>query len=227
MFTLLTSPLVHRALLHCLALGCALILTRDQSVVELQPGLRLQRFVLDSATSRIGFEADATLGGFRGNARKILGWVETSQPDFSDARGEIDVAASSFQTGLGMRDRHLRETLESQTHPVVRFVLDSARLARLDSAGADWYRLHGRLTVRNVTREQDLLARISLQGDSIVAAGNLAARFTDFEMKPPSRLLGTTKVKNEFTITFHCTFIAQSAGLQANQQRTAAVRRER
>jgi polyisoprenoid-binding protein YceI len=164
------------------------------------------RFDIDSANTRIGFEANATLGAFRGSARKVTGFVETAQRDFVDARGQIEVSAASFQTGIGLRDRHLRETIEAEKYPLIRFVLDSARYEQTDSTGAAWFGLHGRLTIRNVTRSPVIRARLTAAGDSIVVAGRLPAKFTDFEMKPPSRMLGTTKVKDDFVITFHCTF---------------------
>jgi polyisoprenoid-binding protein YceI len=175
-----------------------------------------RRFELDSMRTRIGFEADATMGAFRGNARKVTGWVETSAADFADARGEIDVEAALLQTGIGMRDRHLRETLETNAHPRIHFKLDSARFARRDSAGA-WHRLYGVLTVRNVSRRPEILARISTRGDTIGVLGRISTRFTEFEMKPPSRVLGTVKVKDAFTITFDCTFVARTASTEAER----------
>ena len=205
MFTVLTNSLLCSALLHAW-----LVATLAHPIPEPRTQTPAPRFVLDTLSSRIGFEADATLGGFRGEARKITGWVETSEPAFADAHGVIEVTAASFRTGIGMRDRHLRETLETQTYPALRFVLDSARVVNADSMGTAWYRLYGQLTVRNVTRALDTVARISSSGDSITTMGRIDTRFTDFEMKPPSRLLGTTKVKNEFTITFHCTFVPES-----------------
>jgi polyisoprenoid-binding protein YceI len=206
MFMIGSNSLPQRALLHLL-LGCAWLRPAPQPRTTQE----LQRFALDSVSSRIGFEADATLGGFRGHARKITGWVERSQPDLTDARGQIEVDAASFQTGIGLRDRHLRSTLETQIFPTIRFVLDSARFEHTDSAGQAWYRLHGQLTVRNVTRTPEVLARIAVQGDSISADGRIAMRFTDLDMKPPTRMLGTTRVKNDFTITFHCIFVARPA----------------
>jgi polyisoprenoid-binding protein YceI len=166
------------------------------------------RYQLAAAGSRISFDADATLGGFQGTARKVTGWVETAEPNFSAARGAIEVDAASFETGIGMRDRHLRETLETNVHPLIRFVLDSARYERTDSTG-NWYRLHGALTIRSATRRPDIVARVSPHGDTIVVQGQLATRFTEFALKPPSKLLGTAKVKDAFTIRFDCTFVAR------------------
>ena len=173
------------------------------------PHAPARRYELDAARTRIGFDANATLGDFQGNATKVTGWVETSEPEFSDAHGVVEVAAASFQTGIGMRDRHLRETLETEKYPLLRFALDSARFERADSTGK-WYRLHGALTIRNATRNPELVARVSTHGDTIVVQGLLPARFTEYDMKPPSKLLGSAKVKDAFTIRFDCTFVARA-----------------
>jgi polyisoprenoid-binding protein YceI len=203
-FTIATYASAHTALLH-LFLALTLSFASWHRAV---PQTNARRFQVDSVRTRIGFQADATLGSFRGTARKVMGWVETSESSFADARGEIVVQAASFHTGIGLRDRHLRETLEVTEHPAIRFVLDSARFEQTDSAGQNWYRLHGQLTIRNVMRTPEIRAHVAARGDTLVVQGTLATRFTDFEMKPPTRMLGTTKVRNEFTITFDCAFVA-------------------
>jgi polyisoprenoid-binding protein YceI len=186
----------------------------------------LRRLELDSMRTRIGFEADATMGAFRGAARKVSGWVETNDPGFADARGEVELDAASIQTGIGMRDRHLRETLETNAYPRIRFALDSVRPAYRDSAGT-WYRLHGALTVRKVSRSPEILARISPRGDTIGVVGKIATRFTEFELKPPSRLLGTVKVKDAFTITFDCTFVTRASHKQLDSSLRLSYRSPR
>ncbi|MGH7466528.1 MAG: YceI family protein [Longimicrobiales bacterium] len=210
-----------------LLLPAALVLSSAslQSATLRPPPVR--RFELDSARTSVGFRAQATLGEFRGYARRITGWVEMQEPNYVDAHGEIVLQAASFQTGIGLRDRHLRETLETSNHPTIRFVLDSARFEQTDSTGENWYRLYGQLTIRNVTRRPELRARVVARADTLQVQGSLATRFTDFEMKPPTRMLGTTKVRNEFTIMFECTFVAAAPiGFAPLPQSTARPARE-
>jgi polyisoprenoid-binding protein YceI len=73
-------------------------------------------------------------------------------------RSRIDVTldAASIDTGVEVRDAHLRSAdfLDAATYPTIRF-----RSTRVEPAGAR-YRLHGDLTIRDVTRPVVLDAKI-------------------------------------------------------------------
>jgi polyisoprenoid-binding protein YceI len=139
---------------------------------------------------------------------------------FPGGRGEVMLEVASFRTGNGMRDGHLRGDMDAAEHPRVTFVADGvveAPLAQVDSllAGivafsdtlpAARVYIEGRLTIRDSTRAVRIPARIRMSADTLRVRGRLATRFTEFGMKPPSRLLGTVKVKDDIALLFDALF---------------------
>ncbi len=182
---------------------------------------QLPRLQLDSAGTRIWLEGDATLGRFEAHATRFSGWAEL--PDtttFAGAGGRVVIDAASFKTGNGMRDGHLRGELKVDRFPDIVFVVGSvapADAAVVDSALAPVagfndgtvavpLLLAGSLTVRDSTREVRIPVRASLAGDTLRVRGRLTTSFRALGMKPPTKLLGTVKVKDDIVLVFDASF---------------------
>jgi len=205
--------------------GRSLARTVVRAAPESAPGAALRQAVrldLDSTGTRIWFEADASLGRFEGTALAFDGWAEV--PDsiyfYPGGRGEVTIEVASFRTGNGMRDGHLRSDMDVAGHPRITFVVDDvveATLAEIDSllAGVVAFSdtlpaarvfIEGRLTIRDSTRHVRIPARIRMAADTLRVRGRLATRFTEFGIKPPSRLFGTVKVKDDLALLFDALF---------------------
>jgi polyisoprenoid-binding protein YceI len=174
------------------------------------------RMTLDTARSGVWFDAHATLGSFTGRARNFRGRVELADTvNPAEARGEVEVDVASIGTGIGARDGHLRDEMQADRFPVVRFTLAGTEPAGTDLtapfAGAGELPrrsllLRGELTVRDQTREISIPALVRFTADSAYVRGRVPVRFTDFGMKPPSRFLGLAKVDDELLLAFEVVF---------------------
>jgi polyisoprenoid-binding protein YceI len=175
--------------------------------------------VLDSLRTRIGFDADATMGAFGGTARRFRGHAALEDTaSLAGATGRVEIDVSSFRTGIGMRDGHLRGDLDADEHPTITFVLAGARRAAepfppetgLQPAAGEAARapvlLNGQLTIRGETRDIGIPALVRFTADSLYARGRVPVRFTDFAMKPPSRLFGMAKVDDALVLHFDAVF---------------------
>lgn len=105
----------------------------------------------------------------RGTFRAFDGTVEIADaPERSGVTVEID--AASLDTGLAMRDDHLRspDFLDVEAHPTITF-----RSTRVELTGSDTFDLHGDLTIRDTTKPVTLHASYSGTGsmDGDVRAG--------------------------------------------------------
>jgi polyisoprenoid-binding protein YceI len=160
-----------------------------------------RRYELDAAVSSVWFDADATMGAFRGRSSKLTGWLEIGAAGYTNVRARIELEAASLKTGIGMRDGHMRGELDTDKFPTITVDVDSTRE---DSASV--HHIWARLRVRKDTLVFDTDVRVQERGDTIFVSGRFPVRFTDIGMKPPSRVLGTMKVKNDFSIGFECAF---------------------
>lgn len=165
------------------------------------------RYTLDSTRSQLTFEANSTTGHFIGRATDVSGWAKTADTlSFAHARGEVRVQVASVHTGIGLRDRHLRSDMKADRFREVVVTIDSARVSPMRES-AHPAMLVGTISFRGITRALTATAGIRLAGDTMVVTGGIPMRFTDFAMKPPTRVLGLTRVRDEWEIGFSIRFV--------------------
>ena len=183
------------------------------------------RLVLDSTTSRVWFDGTSTFGSFTATTASLAGWTELAGPrQVENARGEVDVRAATLKTGIGLRDRHLRQELDTDHFPLVTLIVDGvtrapaaapvaaaiagARAEALPAAAdATPVVLHGSLTVKGQAHPVALAATAAFRGDTLVVVGRAPLRFTELGMKPPTKLFGAARVHDEFVLRFDGRFL--------------------
>jgi polyisoprenoid-binding protein YceI len=160
------------------------------------------RYELVPTQSRVWFEASATMGRFQGVAQQVGGWADVSDSvSYAGTRGQIDVGAGSFRTGVALRNQHLRNEMEVERYPFVRFVLEGA-----SPGAAGVLELRGRLVVKDHSTPVTIRARTARTDGAVVLDGELPTKFTELGMRPPTRMGGLTRVRDDFVIHFHAVF---------------------
>ena len=105
---------------------------------------------IDAAHSEIQLSVKhMMIATVRGKFARFSGTIEADEQNPTAARVEVQIEAASIDTGNEQRDAHLRspDFLNVEQYPYITF--KSTRVERLDE---DHGRLHGELTIRDVTR---------------------------------------------------------------------------
>ncbi len=113
---------------------------------------------IDSAHSSIGFATKhMMITTVRGSLALADGSLEFDEQDPTRSRVEVQLDAASIDTGSAARDNHLRSAdfLEADRYPRIIF-----RSTAIEPAGRGRFRLHGDLTIRDVTRPVTLDTRL-------------------------------------------------------------------
>lgn len=140
---------------------------------------RRQRFVLDPATSTVGFScAFMKLLTVHGAFRDVSGWMDIEGDDPATIRGGAVIKAASVETGSLDRDYHL---CSADFFNVERFPDLVFKVTRVAPMGDQCFRVLGELTIRSVTRpirldarledadsDQDEVRRITLTAGSVI-----------------------------------------------------------
>lgn len=129
---------------------------------------------VDAAHSGIHFSVrHMVFAKVRGRFGTLRGAVALDPQDLTRASVEAEIDAGSIDTGVADRDKHLRspDFLDVERFPVLRF-----QSTQVEKAGGDRYRVHGNLTIRDVTREVVLDAEYS--GQAKDPWGNQRVAFT-------------------------------------------------
>ncbi|MCA9608730.1 MAG: YceI family protein [Myxococcales bacterium] len=130
------------------------------------------RWNLDLTHSGIHFSVrHMVIAKVRGRFSDWRGTLELDPNDLSKTKVEVEIDIASIDTGVADRDGHLRSAdfFDAETYPKARFVGE-----RMEAVGDDW-KLHGQLTVRDVTR--DVALDVEYLGSSKDPWGNTRAAF--------------------------------------------------
>lgn len=122
----------------------------------------------------------------------------------ADVRGLVVVRADSMHTGIGLRDHHMRDAMETAQYPEIRFELlgvapaGAAGAAGTTAAHGDTTAVTyiGRMTIHGRTRDDTIPGTLVLRsgkgpggGATVDAAARFSLDMRDYGIKPPTRFL--------------------------------------
>jgi polyisoprenoid-binding protein YceI len=113
------------------------------------------------------------------------------------------VQSESLKSGHSAMDNNTYKALKTGQHQNISFVLSSANITQID---ANTYLLKcvGNMTIAGTTRETDLVAQCKLNADgTFTCSGSKNIRMTDFNIKPPTAIMGTVKTGNDISIAYN------------------------
>ena len=144
----------------------------------------------------------------------IHGWAPVAHAEFTGdelgtVRGLAVVRVADMQTGNGTRDRHLRQAMEADSFPTIRFELVSVGPAAA-SADSTTITFEGRLTLHGVTRPVKAPATVTLRPGGVDVVATFPLDMRDYGIKPPVRAL-VLRVAPDVVVTAHLSFGSPSS----------------
>jgi polyisoprenoid-binding protein YceI len=133
----------------------------------------ISKWSIDPIHSDIHFKVKhLMINTVTGSFKKFEGSLETSKEDFSDAKISFTADIASIETGMEMRDTHLKgnDFFNAEQFPQLKFESTS-----FTKTGDNTYLLKGNLTIRDVTRLVELKAEYG--GKATDFYGNTKAGF--------------------------------------------------
>jgi polyisoprenoid-binding protein YceI len=119
----------------------------------------------------------------------------------------FSLPAKSLKSEHTMMDNNTYKALNTDKNPTISFVLTSGTVT---STSNNNYQLHcfGKLTIAGTTKETDLIATGSYNpaDKSFTVTGVKAMKMTDYNVKPPTVMMGTIKTGNDISIAYNVKF---------------------
>jgi len=110
----------------------------------------------------------------------------------------IVMPAESIKSGKAAMDKNAYAALDSKKHKEIRFVLNS-----MTSAGANTWHVKGNFTIAGVTKPASFDVKSSQVGTNYSFQGKYAFKLSDYNIDPPTALMGTVKTGNEVVVHFN------------------------
>jgi polyisoprenoid-binding protein YceI len=134
------------------------------------------RFRILPEASEVTFRATSRFMNAEGQFHRVSGEVSVDPHDLTTATITVSIEANSIDTGIGMRDNHLRseDFLDVRRFPTISFVS-----RRVEGRGGR-VNVAGQLTIHGVTREIVVPVEVSLTERALVASGELVINRRDY-----------------------------------------------
>lgn len=123
---------------------------------------------------------------------------------------KLDIPIKSIKSGEKLMDSKTYETFDANKHPNIAFRLTDVTNLQINGDNVNVV-FNGNLTMAGTTRKVAIKANgKNIKQGTYVFNGNVPLKMTDFQMKPPTALLGTLKVGDGIKLEFDITLTEQS-----------------
>ena len=114
---------------------------------------------------------------------------------------EVTMKATALKSGKGQMDDIAYKSLKAAKNPNISFKLTSFK-----NLGSNKASVTGNLTVAGTTKPVTFLVQYLVKGDVVNLEGRTNFNMTDYNIKPPTAMLGTIKTDDKVTISFKALF---------------------
>lgn len=118
---------------------------------------------------------------------------------------QVEIRVDGFECGKSRMNRDLQEALKSSEFPEITFLFGSAEILEMPSDHDQAFQLEvrGSLTVAGNTRDIRFNTRAYfLESHKVRAIGKTTIRMSDFDVVPPTALMGLIKADDELSVNF-------------------------
>jgi len=117
----------------------------------------------------------------------------------------LNVPVTSIESGKGGMNRRINDALKHKDHPEIMFNLISSELAEGEQGGESFtLNLRGNLNIAGFTREVTFpVTGTKVDDNSYRFEGSYGLNMKDYEVDPPSAMLGAIKSGGEVEIVFN------------------------
>ncbi len=171
-------------------------------------GAVAQEYHVDLERRRsVRFVSGAPFGDFEGRTERIDGYVLLEEGSLmaGGAGGKIyfEVELASLDTGMGLRDRHMRENyLETERFPYAEYSAEIEGV-RVDSGGGWIVTASGTFRVHGVGRPLSAECPVSPTGGGYRVRCEFQVRLPDHDIEIPSLMFLKISEVVELTVDFH------------------------
>jgi hypothetical protein len=119
-------------------------------------------------------------------------------------KGSVGLDASTFDCGLAIMTSDFRKTIKSEVYPAI--VIDFISFERTPTykEGDENFKGIIKISLAGITKLFEVDCVIETQPNGLIhLKGGRQFKFADFGMKPPTRMMGSIKVKEDLKVNFH------------------------
>jgi hypothetical protein len=119
-------------------------------------------------------------------------------------KGYVGLDASAFNCGLQMMTNDFGKTIKSKEYPSISIDFISFERLPIYGCAEEKFRSHLKISLSGVTRSFEVTCSIEAKSNGqIHLKGGRNFIFSDFNLEPPTHMMGMVKVKETLDVNFH------------------------
>jgi hypothetical protein len=119
-------------------------------------------------------------------------------------KGAVEIDASCFDCGLALMTSDFQKTIKAKEHPTI--VIDFISFERMPAYSSAPDRFKGilKISLGGITKVFEVNCAIDVNDAGLIhLVGSRDFVFADFNLTPPTRMLGAVKVNETLKVSFH------------------------
>lgn len=161
------------------------------------------QYTLDEKVSFIYINGTSTMHDWTVSANQMKGTLHANVEEHLLVKINalnMSIPASSLKSGKEAMDKNMHQALKTDQYPEILYQL---RNHAIDNRNISTI---GECTIAGVCQVIEAKITQKKEGKHIKIDGKIKLKMSDFNIKPPTFLLGAFKTGDEITITFHLMF---------------------
>jgi polyisoprenoid-binding protein YceI len=174
------------------------------ALILLNSGIGLAQYKLDQNLSSMYIDGTSTLHDWTSTVEQISGTLhaEVESNTLQKLRSiNISVPVKSIKSGKSGMDKNTYNALDETNHPMISFKLKTY------SIGENELTLNGELTIAGTTRMVKIKTPYEMSENRIEIEGDHSMKMTDFDIEPPTAVMGTIKTGDEIVVRYNLVFV--------------------
>jgi polyisoprenoid-binding protein YceI len=112
---------------------------------------------------------------------------------------------ASVKSDNSIMTNKTREALQADKHPEISFTSDKQSSLAIHKGGFS-STVTGDLVINGVKRNVSIPVEGSLTGNNMIVKGSASLKMSDYDIRPPTAIMGTLKTGDEVTVSFDLNF---------------------
>lgn len=135
------------------------------------------------------------------NAQTILQISEGKEIMIDEIDFSCDV--SEIESGKRIMDNKAHDALKEKKYPEISFNFDPEQPATIEGQKSS---INGKITIAGVTKQIKVPFNVDIDENQLLVEGEVPLKMTDFNIEPPTAMLGTLETGNEIVVKFNFEF---------------------
>ena len=119
---------------------------------------------------------------------------------------KVTVVAESLKSGKGGMDKNTYKALKTDAHKNIEFTLGEVKKMENNANNICMIDATGTLKIAGVSKQIPITFTAKINGNNLEITGEKLINMTNFNVDPPTAMMGTIKTGEEITIKFKTTF---------------------